>query len=101
MAAETHWRLAEIPEGKLSRTKHTLNGEPMPSARHIILAEHSDGPMVYRYSEDWIFAGDTWHENIADALHQIDFEFGVSKLHWQTISEQQATLLMSKPKASS
>jgi hypothetical protein len=94
MAVETHWQLAELTEGSLSHTKHSWNGKSMPSTRHIILAEHSDGPLIYRYSEDWKFAGDTWHRSVADAIHQIEFEFGVSELQWRTISEQEATLLM-------
>ena len=94
MATETHWRLAELPEKSLSRTKHTWNGEPMPPAHHIILAEHSDGPMIYRYSKDWEFAGDSWHQSVADALKSIEFEFGISEPQWRSISEQEATLLM-------
>jgi hypothetical protein len=94
MAAETRWRLAELPEKSLSRTKHTWNGELMPRARHIILAEHSDGPMIYRHSKDWKFAGDTWRQSVADALDQIEFEFGMSELNWRAIAEQEATLLM-------
>ena len=94
MADEIQWRLAELPEGSPCRAKHTWNGKPMPSARHIILAEYPDGPMIYRYSEDWEFAGDTWHQSIADALHQIESEFGKSEPQWRAISEQEATLLM-------
>jgi hypothetical protein len=29
-----------------------------------------------RYTEAGEFAGDTWHENKEDAVHQAEFEFG-------------------------
>jgi hypothetical protein len=93
MNAETRWQLADLPEESPARTNHTWNGEPMPTARHIILVEQENGPMIYRYSDDWKFAGDTWHQNMADALHQIDFEFGLSDPQWRTITEQEAMLL--------
>jgi hypothetical protein len=98
MAKETNWRFATLPSNSLSRTKHAWNGEPMKPARHLFLAEYSDGPMIYRYADDWQFSGDTWHQNLPDALHQIEFEFGRSNLDWTTISEQEATDMMTRVK---
>jgi hypothetical protein len=94
MTGETQWRIAELPEGSLSRTKHTWNGEPMKPARHLVLAVYPDGPMIYRYADDWQFAGDTWHQDTNAALEQIDFEFGVSDLKWKIVTEAEATGIM-------
>ncbi len=54
--------------------------------------------MIYRYADDWQFAGDTWHQNIDAALEQIDFEFGVSDLKWKTVTEAEATEIMTRRK---
>ena len=70
----------------------------MKPARHLVLAEYSDGPMIFRYADNWEFAGDTWHENIPDALAQIEYEYGVSKLEWRDLSEDEATALMTQGK---
>jgi hypothetical protein len=98
MAAVTQWRLAELPDGSLARTNHTWNGEPMKPARHLVVALHPDGPMIYRYADDWQFAGDTWYENMDLALEQIEFEFGVSNLQWKTVTEEEATEIMTQRK---
>jgi hypothetical protein len=98
MADKTEWRLAELPDGSLARTSHTWNGEPMKPARHLFLALHPDGPMIYRYADDWQFAGDTWHEDTTQALEQIEFEFGVSNLQWRNVSENEATEIMTQRK---
>jgi hypothetical protein len=91
MTTETQWRLAELPDGSLARTNHTWNGEPMK-------AVYPDGPMIYRYADDWQFSGDTWHEDTAADLKQIEFEFGVSDLQWKTVSEDEATEIMTQRK---
>jgi hypothetical protein len=98
MPGDSQWQVAVLPDGSIARTKHTWNGEPMKPARHLILAVHPDGPMIYRYADDWQFAGDTWHENLEAALGQIEFEFAVSNLQWKTVSETEANTLMTQGK---
>lgn len=98
MSVETQWQVAVLPDRSIARTKHTWNGKPMKPARHLILAIHPDGPMIYRYADDWQFAGDTWHENLQAALEQIEFEFAVSNLQWKTVSETEANTLMTQGK---
>ena len=97
MTTRTEWRLAELPDGSLARTSHTRMTSLKP-ARHVLLALHCDGPMIYRYAEDLQFAGDTWHEDEAAALEQIKFEFGVSNLQWRTVSQDEATEMMRQRK---
>lgn len=98
MPEETKWRFATLPNDSLSRTKHTWNSEPMKPARHLLLAEYPEGPMIFRYADDWQFSGDTWHQNLPDALHQIEYEFGSSTLDWTIMSEREATDLMTRTK---
>jgi hypothetical protein len=98
MSTDVQWQVAKLPDGADARTKHTWNGEPMKPARHLVLAAYPDGPMIYRYADDWQFAGDTWHENLEAALGQIEFEFGVSGLKWETVSETEARTLMTEGK---
>jgi hypothetical protein len=98
MPDKSEWRLAELPDGSLAETRHTLNGELMKPARYLFLALHPDGPMIYRYADDWQFAGDTWHQDTSEALGQIEFEFGVSNLQWRNISEDEATEIMTQRK---
>jgi hypothetical protein len=50
--------------------------------------------MIYRYADDWQFAGDTWHQDTNAGLEQIDFEFGVSDLKWKIVTEAEATGIM-------
>jgi hypothetical protein len=96
MANETRWRVAKLPDGLSTQKIHTWNDEAMKPARHLVLAEYCDGPMIYRYSDNWELAGDTWHENTANALIYIEAEFGVSNLEWRTVSEDEATALMTQ-----
>ena len=70
----------------------------MKPARNLILVVHPDGSMIYRYADDWQFAGDTWHENLEAALEQIEFEFAVSDLQWETVSETEANALITQGK---
>jgi len=38
--------------------------------------------MMYRYKDDKTFCGDTWHENIAAAMHCADYEYGIKDSAW-------------------
>lgn len=68
----------------------------MEPARFLILAEYPDGPMLYRYSADWQFAGDTWHANLEDLHHNLGFEFGVTDLTWTDITDDEFTTLLQR-----
>ena len=45
------------------------------------------GVFLYRYSELGKPAGDTWHANVEDAEHQLEFEFGPAVGNWVEIPE--------------
>jgi len=35
--------------------------------------------MIYRYTRDGEFCGDTWHQNLDDAFHQAKYEYGLQE----------------------
>jgi hypothetical protein len=43
------------------------------------------GPMVYRYTAQGDFAGDTWHEDIEQAKEQAEFEYGDALGEWREV----------------
>jgi hypothetical protein len=43
------------------------------------------GAMLYRYTADGVFGGDTWHESVKDALDQATFEYGAAIVGWHEI----------------
>lgn len=52
----------------------------LPDYIEIELEGEPDYPcMMYRYTDSGEFCGDTWHENLADALRQAEYEYGLSK----------------------
>lgn len=88
---------AVLPTTVSANTRHTMDGAPLRPARHIVLEQHPEGTYIFRYAEDWSFGGDMWHANRDDALHQLEFEYEVSELHWQPISEE-ALIALTNPR---
>lgn len=82
--------------GAPGRTKHSiglpvdLGGGPMPmaDASFVVLARTPDGYFLERYTETGEFAGDTWHQTLADALGQADWEYGGRVGVWVTLASE-------------
>jgi hypothetical protein len=54
----------------------------------LILFVYSDHAMLYRYTAEAVFAGDTWAETADDAKGQADFEYEPSlEGRWLPIPE--------------
>ncbi|HEX3571211.1 MAG TPA: hypothetical protein VHU44_10350 [Acidobacteriaceae bacterium] len=85
--------IATLPLSATALTKHTMNGNPLSPARHLVLESHPEGLYVFRYADDWSFSGDTWHANREDALAQIEYEFRTDELQWRPISETELNIL--------
>jgi hypothetical protein len=53
--------------------------EPMSSPSLVeIVQESPNGPcLMYRYTRDREFCGDTWHANLEDAYSQANYEYGL------------------------
>ena len=58
---------------------------PMPTRVEIEI-DQAGHAMLYRYQNDGTFCGDTWHETLEDAMHQADYEYGISAEAWQLIA---------------
>lgn len=79
---------AFVPTGTSGKTQHMIGlpselGGPdppidMPPTRYVLLQELDEGIFLFRFAEDGADAGDTWHESTEDAMHQAEFEFGIS-----------------------
>jgi hypothetical protein len=57
----------------------------LPQASVLVLEPDPDAGgamMLFRYTGEGEFAGDTWHECIEDAKHQAAFEYGDSVGEW-------------------
>jgi hypothetical protein len=80
--------VAHLPINVSANTNHTMNGTKLPPARHLVLEQHPEGTYIFRYADKWDFSGDTWHANAEEALGQIEYEFDVTGLEWQQISEE-------------
>src|SRR6266699_3019104 len=52
-------------------TTELQNKREMGWPRVLILVEESDGPMLYRYTAEGDYAGDTWHESLTDVLGHV------------------------------
>ncbi len=89
-------KLAVLPQFATALTKHTWNGAPMAPARYIVMDNNPEDIYLYRFSDNWQFAGDTWHQSMDDALHQIEYEFSVGSLEWRPISEAEFNELTKK-----
>jgi hypothetical protein len=73
-------KVAELPITASANTKHTMNGAMFPPSRPLVMEEQPEGCFLFRYADNWAFAGDTWHANSDDLLHQIKYEFEVIDL---------------------
>ena len=47
----------------------------MPPTRFLIVQETAEGLFLIRHSLDGEYAGDTWHEDLANLKKQVQFEF--------------------------
>jgi hypothetical protein len=59
--------------------------EKLPTARFLVLEERPEGFFLFRYAEDHSFAGDTWHMNFNDAIHQAEYEYGDQLSEWREV----------------
>ena len=99
MPKEVERRIAVLPAHATALTKHTMNGQAMKHARYIVTEEHPEDAYLFRYSDDWDFAGDTWHVNLEEALGQAEYEFSVAQLEWRVSSEAQLIGLTNRNQA--
>ncbi len=55
----------------------------LPSADRLVIVQSSEeGFLLYRFTQDGDFAGDTWHLSLDDVYHQAQFEYGIQPTDW-------------------
>ena len=59
--------------------------EEMPWPRVVVIEEKLDGIFLYRFAQDGMFAGDTWHQSFDEAKHQALFEYGDTLGPWEQV----------------
>ena len=94
MAQMTELRKVTLNERHLrpGRTKHTLIDEmgarEFPPFASLVIAQFSGDSGYYLLHLCENGEGtDTWHQNLDDALHQAEWELGVSPEEWIETSE--------------
>lgn len=73
---------------RLGRTKHSSNGKEFPPFNSLVICQSPDGAgyFLMHICENGQ-AADTWHENLEDAMHQAEWEFGVQAEEWFEANE--------------
>lgn len=61
---------------------------PAPKRVEIVLEGGRQDPcMLYRYTDVGEHCGDTWHENLAAALSQAEFEYGLAEADFAQVND--------------
>jgi hypothetical protein len=73
---------------RLGRTKHISNGKESPPFTSLVICQSpGDAGFFLMHICENGRAADTWHENLEDALHQAEWEFGVQAEEWIEANE--------------
>jgi hypothetical protein len=62
----------------------------MPFPHVVLLEADETSCMLYRYTRDGKFCGDTWHQTVEDAKHQAEFEYREALGPWLPVPEAEA-----------
>jgi hypothetical protein len=78
------------PSGRPRRTAHTEGPSleeqyPLPWPRVVVIEVRESDAMLYRYSPDGSFGGDTWHESDQDAREAAEWEYEGLISDWRAI----------------
>ncbi len=77
-------KVAEIRDGDV----HPVANLPHPTRVEIEAAPQPDaGYLMYRYTDANEFCGDTWHQSLADAYHQAEFEYGLGPGDFKVVQD--------------
>jgi len=56
----------------------------------LVIEQDDPGFLLFRYTTDGSFAGDTWHETVDHAKEQANFEFGNAVSEWSSVPDDVA-----------
>ncbi len=65
----------------------------LPSAQMLLIAEMRFGVYLFRFSEELYYAGDTWHQTMADAKMQAAYEYGIADDAWQVVPDDVSDMI--------
>ncbi|HEU5348238.1 MAG TPA: hypothetical protein VFU63_06465 [Ktedonobacterales bacterium] len=86
-------RLPELPARQFVGLPPELTGRvdrrrAMPRASVLVLMRDTSGSIyLFRLAFDGVFAGDTWHPDIAEAKEQAEFEYGGAVDAWHPVPD--------------
>jgi len=92
MAANGSYALIEQePSGRERRTSHSWGSldeqQLLPWPRVVFVEVGASDAMLYRYSSDGSFCGDTWHESEADAREMAEWEYEGLISEWRPVPD--------------
>jgi hypothetical protein len=83
-------RLSTIEDGQVRPIADLLE----PQRVEIELDASEDEPcMMYRYTADGQFCGDTWHQSFEEAIAQEKYEYGLDRSDFSTASPSQDSIV--------
>lgn len=56
----------------------------------LLVADDDAGAMLFRYTTDGEFGGDTWHATVAEAQEQAAYEYGDALIPWIEVPSEVA-----------
>jgi hypothetical protein len=56
----------------------------------LLVADDDAGAMLFRYTTDGEFGGDTWHATVAEAQEQAAYEYGNALIPWIEVPSEVA-----------
>lgn len=78
-------RVSLLSGAQTGSTRHIVAGTLMGAFPNLAIAQYDDDPGFYLFycDDSWKVLADTWHETVADAESQAEFEYaGVSRI-WE------------------
>lgn len=71
-----------MPPGLISEKD---SRQQLPQPRVLLIESKKEGTFLTRYGPDGVFAGDTWHQCVEDAMGQAEYEYGDLIGRWHEI----------------
>jgi hypothetical protein len=68
----------ELADGQDNRVR-------LPRPQVLVIEEKPDGIFLFRYTADGRFGGDTWHQDLAEAREQAEYEYEGALGAWREV----------------
>lgn len=64
------------------RTRHFVHGAEIPAPEYLKIEPDGEGFLLLRYNQAGEELADTWHESIAAAMSQAQYEYEIVEADW-------------------